>query len=442
MDFSQIMRNFISAPFQLLSPFQKFVKIEGFSGILLITMTLLALIWANSPWSEGYRSIWIHEIGFSYDYFELKKPLLLWINDGLMAIFFFLIGLEIKREVLIGELNSFKKIIFPIAGAVGGVLLPVILFLWLNKDPLAERGWAIPMATDIAFSLAVLNILGKRVPLSLKLFLTAFAIVDDIFAVVVIALFYSGVINLSYLLVAFVILVFLFLLTYLRYYSPYILLFGGLIVWFFFLKSGLHPTLAGVLLAFTVPIRQQVNTHEFISKLEKILENIRKAQVCEKPLLSFEQIKNIDNLQSWIDRFQSPLQNLENKLHKFVAYFVIPVFAFANAGVQINLDHIRFDLVLVIMIALIAGKSLGISLVVFLARKINLIEYPGRILFGHIIGVSFLAGIGFTMSIFIASLAFENMPVYLDSAKTGIILGSFISAITGYLILRFVSRSA
>lgn len=248
----------------LLTPFQKFVKIESFSGILLLITTIIALVWANSPWGEVYSSLWQFEIGITSSYFELKKPLLLWINDGFMAIFFFLIGLEIKRELLIGELNSAKKMVFPLVGAIGGMAIPVLFYVFLNENPETFKGWGIPMATDIAFSLTILNLLGSRVPLSLKIFLTAFAIVDDIGAVLAIAIFYSNTIDLTMLGSAFVLLGILYALSYRGFFSKFLLVVFGAIVWTLFLKSGIHPTLAGILLAFSVPIQQRIETHAFI----------------------------------------------------------------------------------------------------------------------------------------------------------------------------------
>ncbi|MDP1621842.1 MAG: Na+/H+ antiporter NhaA [Bacteroidales bacterium] len=423
---------------KLLSPFQKFVKIESFSGILLLIATVIALVWANSPFHESYQSIWQYKIGFTTKNFEIIKPLILWINDGLMAIFFFLIGLEIKREFLIGELNSFKKISFPIFGALGGMLVPVLLFLGLNQNPETFKGWGIPMATDIAFSLAILNLLGDRVPLSLKLFLTAFAIVDDIGAVLVIAIFYSGSINVSLILIALILLCILYVLSYRGYYSNFLNIVLGIIVWVLFLKSGIHPTLAGILLAFSVPVRQKIHTAAFIDNLVDITNNIKQAAVSKKPILSKEQIEHIDILENWTSKFQSPLQHIEHKLHGWVAYFIIPVFALANAGVLINSD-IGLDTALIrnIIICLVIGNSIGISSIILFAKRVKLIDVPKEISNKQIIGVSFLAGIGFTMAIFIASLAFENSPNYIDSAKIGILIGSLISAIIGFTILRW-----
>lgn len=421
---------------KILSPFQKFVKIESFSGILLMIATVLALAWANSPFSESYFSLWQYKVGFTTQHFELYKPLILWVNDGLMAIFFFLIGLEIKREFLIGELNTVKKITFPLVGAIGGMLIPVALFFLLNKNPETLKGWGIPMATDIAFSLAVLKLLGNRIPLSLKVFLTAFAIVDDLGAVLVIAMFYTGTVKLNLLLIAIILLAILYLLSYRGYYSKFTAIIFGIIIWTLFLKAGIHPTLAGVLLAFSVPIGQRIKTPEFIDHLVSITDKIKKASVLKKPILSKEQINEIDNLEDWTNKYQSPLQHLEHNLHDWVAYCIIPVFALANAGFMID-SSVPLDLNLVVNIAicLVIGKSLGISLLVFLAKKVKIITIPNDISTNHIIGVSFLAGIGFTMAIFISTLAFADSPNYIDSAKIGVLIGSIVSAIIGYLIL-------
>jgi Na+:H+ antiporter, NhaA family len=423
-------------PEKILSPYQKFVQIESFSGILLMAATIIALVWANSPLSESYQSLWQYKIGFKTQDFELYKPLILWVNDGLMAIFFFLIGLEIKREFLIGELNSIKKIAFPLFGALGGMIVPVGIFIFLNQNPETFKGWGIPMATDIAFSLAVLKLLGDKVPLSLKIFLTAFAIVDDLGAVLVIALFYSGSIKFGLLITAIILLSILYVLSFRGYYSKFLMVLLGIIIWTLFLKAGIHPTLAGVLLAFSVPISQRIRTPEFVENLETITNNIKMASILKKPILSPEQINEIDNLEDWSTKYQSPLQHLEHNLHDWVAYFIIPIFALANAGVMISSSvPLDFALVINIIISLIIGKSIGISSIVFLAKKIRLVEIPINISSRQIIGVSFLAGIGFTMSIFIASLAFIDNPIYLDSAKIGILIGSFISAIIGYIIL-------
>ena len=425
---------------KLLSPFQKFVNLQSSTGILLLATTIIALVWANSAFAESYQALWQYEIGISSDSFELKKPLLLWVNDGLMAIFFFLIGLEIKREFLIGELNSTKKVMFPLFGAIGGIALPVLLYVLLNQNPETLKGWGIPMATDIAFSLAILKVLGNRVPLSLKIFLTAFAIVDDLGAVLVIAIFYSSSVNLVLLGSALAILGIVYFLSYKGRYSPYLTLLFGFVVWLLFLKAGLHSSFAGILMDFAVPVRQKISTFEFTNQLENIVDDIKKSTILQKPVLSAEQLELIDDLEDWSDKYRSPLQHLEENLHNWVAYLVIPIFALANAGVAINSEGgLETALVVNIGICLVLGKSIGISAIIFLARKFRIIEVPADITNKQIIGVSFLAGIGFTMAIFIASLAFSASPEYIDSAKIGILIGSLISAIVGYAILRFNS---
>lgn len=423
---------------KILSPFQKFVNLQSSSGILLLATTIIALVWANSAFADTYQSFWNYELGFVTDSFEIRKPLILWVNDGLMAIFFFLIGLEIKREFLIGELNSSKKIMFPLFGALGGIILPVLIYLMLNQNPETLKGWGIPMATDIAFSLAILNVLGNRVPLSLKIFLTAFAIVDDLAAVLVIAIFYSSSLNFVLLGWAFGILALIYFLTYKGIYFEFFTIICGFIIWLLFLKAGLHPTLAGILMAFAVPVRQKISTHEFTKELDSIVTEIKLSTALQKPILSSEQLELIDDLEDWSDKYRSPLQVLEHKLHNWVAYLVIPIFALANAGVALNSDgSLESALIINIVICLILGKSIGITGIIFVARKLKIIEVPEDVTKKQIIGVSFLAGIGFTMAIFIASLAFNSNPEYIDSAKIGILIGSFISAIIGFSILRF-----
>lgn len=425
-------------PKRLITPFQKFIKIEGLSGMLLLGITFVALIWANSSAGESYEALWNYKIGIQTEGFELIKPLILWINDGFMAVFFFLIGLEIKREILVGELNTFKKMAFPLFGALGGMSVPAIMYMLINVTPETASGWGIPMATDIAFSLAILNAVGSRVPLSLKIFLTAFAIVDDLGAVLVIAIFYSGAIKFSLLLVAVSLLMVLYYLSYKGIYSKFVLFFTGAVVWLLFLKAGLHPTLAGVLLAFAVPLRQKIRTPRFIDSLVGITDELRNVPRINDPILTKEQLLQIDELEIWTERFRSPLQHLEHHLHGWVAYFIIPIFALANAGVVIsgNAD-MNVDLIVTISMCLIVGNSVGITAIILLVKKLKIISIAPQITNYHILGVSFLAGIGFTMAIFIASLAFAGQPVLISSAKIGILIGSIGSAIIGFSILRF-----
>jgi len=422
----------------LLTPFQKFVKVESLSGMLLFGATFIALIWANSPFASSYEALWQYKFGVSFQEFELKKPLILWINDGLMAVFFFLIGLELKRELLIGELNSVKKIAFPFFAALGGVIVPVVLYLLLNQNPETIKGWGIPMATDIAFALAILSLLGKRVPLSLKIFLTAFAIIDDIAAVLVIAVFYSSSIHWMLVFYAFILLAILILLSYKNKYTKEVSIFFAIIIWFLFLKSGIHPTIAGVLLAFTIPIRQRVNIKLYSENLTEISNKIVKASSKENThLLTKEQISHIDNLEDLTCKVRSPLQHLEHILHNWAAYFILPVFALSNAGVAISTDS-NYDTSLItnIAISLFAGKFIGVALLSYLGVKLKITQLPTGINFKHILGIAAIAGVGFTMSIFIDNLAFYGDALKIDSVKVGIIIGSLVSGIIGYLILK------
>lgn len=422
----------------LLSPFQKFVRIESFGGILLIAATALALIWANSPLGGWYDSFWNFKIGIKTPDFELVKPLRLWVNDGLMTIFFFLIGLEIKRELMIGELNSVRKASLPILAALGGMVMPVVLFLALNKNPETAGGWGIPIATDIAFSLAILKLLGNRIPLSLKVFLTAFAIVDDLGAILVIALFYGAGINWSLLIYGLILILLLGFLTLARVYSKYLVLVIGLIAWVLFLKSGIHPTIVGVLLALTIPIRQRTDLATFAQNLSEITTDFQSCPDNQKPVLTHKQIGMIDNLESWTIQVQSPLQHLEHKLHNWVAWLIMPLFALANAGVVFGSNmHPEWSLFSNLAISLVLGKSIGITLFSYIGLKAGLIELPEGVAMRQIVGVSFLAGVGFTMSIFIANLAFVDNTVFMDSSKIGILAGSLVSGLIGYLLLRF-----
>lgn len=427
----------------ILTPFQKFVKLESFAGMLLFGMTIIALIWANSPFGAFYESLWQYELGFSFRDFQLLKPLILWINDGLMAIFFFLIGLELKRELLVGEINTVKKAAFPLVAAIGGVLVPVGLYLILNQDIETTKGWGIPMATDIAFALAILSTLGNRVPLSLKIFLTAFAIIDDIAAVLVIAIFYSASINWLFILYALLLVLTLGLLYHKKKYSFAIGITVAVVVWFLFLKSGVHPTIAGVLLAFTIPIKKRMNIKLFSNNLTIVSNDLNsvsndEGDDDEKHLLTKDEISQLNGLDELMEEVRSPLQFLENKLHSLAAYFILPLFAFANAGVVINTNYeFNFTLLINIAVSLFIGKFIGVALFSYLGTKFKITELPSGVTFNQILGVAAIAGVGFTMSIFIDNLAFYGEIISINSAKVGIILGSLISGIVGYTILRF-----
>ncbi|MBS0011079.1 MAG: Na+/H+ antiporter NhaA [Bacteroidales bacterium] len=423
-------------------PRRRFIKPEIYGGVLLLAATVLALIWANSPLGYIYDAIFNYEIGIESEYFKLEEPVLLWINDGLMAIFFFMIGLEIKREMMIGHLNTAKKASFPVFAALGGMLVPVSIYLIFNHDPVTVRGWGIPAATDIAFSLAILQLLGKRVPVALKVFLATFAVADDIGAVIVIAAFYCESIKWLMLLGAFIILALMMILSVRNIYSKYLYFPLSLVVWYFFLKSGIHPTVAGVLLAFTIPLNKKMDVKTYVQKITGIINNFRGTEEDDrKPVLSNAQLKGIDEMKSHTSKVNSPLQQLEHGLHNWVNFLIIPLFALANAGVKLKTGTgIDFKLALIIMFSLFAGKTIGITLFSYLGTWLRIAAIPSGIKFKHLVGVACLGGVGFTMSIFIANLAFYANPEILNSAKMGIIMGSLISGVTGYTLLRRVTK--
>jgi len=425
----------------IVSSFLKFDRAQSLGGILLFGATIIALILANSQLGVFYENLREIPLGINFNRFSLTKPLIQWINDGLMAIFFFMIGLEIKRELMAGELNSPSRAALPLIAAVGGMILPIIIYLLLNRNPEASHGWGIPMATDIAFSLAILKMLGKRVPLGLKVFLAAIAIIGDLGAVVVITLFYGSSINWQILAWAAIPISLLVGLNFLNFFSKYFHLLCGIIIWYLFLKAGLHPTTAGVLLAFTVPMWQRTDLKTFSGKISVIADELKQLSREDKPLLTSGQMERIDELEEWTERVQSPLQHLEHVLQNWVAYLIIPVFAFFNAGVAFSTGmQPDIQLVTTLAMSLFLGKTIGVLSFSFIGLKLRLANLPDGVTFGQIAGVSILAGVGFTMSMFIANLAFADVAKLMDSAKIGILAGSMVSGLTGYLVLRYCRR--
>ncbi len=416
---------------------QKFIKVESLGGILLFTATLLALLFSNLPFHESYGAIWNYKIGIDSEHFRLVKPLILWVNDGLMAIFFFLIGLEIKREILIGELNSFKKASLPIFAAIGGMVVPLILYMLINQNPDTADGWGISMATDIAFSLAILKLLGKRVPLGLKIFLTAFAIIDDLGAILIIAIFYTHGIGWSLLLIALGLLLLLYTLAYFKIHSKLLFVVVGIAVWILFLKSGIHPTIAGILLALAIPIRQKIDEYKYVKDIKEISDKIVDIDNTNQlPMLTKTQIEEIDNLEDLTRKVQSPLQRLEHQLHNYVAFLIMPIFALANAGIHFSSDlAMDFSLITTITVSLFFGKTIGVFLFTYISVKTGIAALPEKINFKLIFGAAILSGIGFTMSLFIGGLAFTENLVYLNSAKVGIILASLLAGTVGVIAL-------
>ncbi|HSC66644.1 MAG TPA: Na+/H+ antiporter NhaA [Cellvibrio sp.] len=382
-----------------------FFKLEAASGILLIAAAILALVAANSPLKVFYDQLLSTDVVVAIGSFSIDKPLLLWINDGLMALFFLTVGLELKREILVGELNQLSKIALPAIAAVGGMLVPALVYILINRDdPIALRGWAIPTATDIAFALGILGLLGSRIPASLKIFLVSLAIFDDIGAIIIIALFYTDSLSLTAFSFAAAGIALLALLNYLGVMSKAAYLSIGLLIWVSLLKSGVHATLAGVAIAMCIPY------------------------------------KGVDAE----GRVQQPMQDVEHGLHGLVAFFILPVFAFANAGLSLaglSFNDVFSPVSLGILLGLFLGKQLGVMLFTWLAVVLKLGKLPADVSWSQVYGVAVICGVGFTMSLFIGSLAFQNPGETAGmSDRLGILAGSFLSALLGYVWLRYMAK--
>lgn len=384
----------------ITSYFKKFLHSSQSSGILLIFCVALSLVIANSPLAEGFQNILDKNIGT--DLFGLRYPLSIWVNDGLMAVFFLLVGLEIKREIVEGELSNFKNASLPIVAALGGMIVPAAIYFFFNKDTEYAKGWAIPMATDIAFSLAILSLLGKRVPLSLKIFLAALAIVDDLGAIVVIAVFYTEQIHWMYILWSALMVLVLVLLNFFKFQKHVFYVIPGILLWYFMHHSGIHATISGVLLAFTIPT------------------NVSDTEI-------------------------SPLEKLEQKLHLPVNFVVMPLFALANTNITFKegmVDGLFGSLGYGIILGLILGKVIGINLFSWIFIKLKISSLPDKSNWTQMVGTGLLAGIGFTMSIFIALLSFKGHPEIQDEAKFAILVASLIAGASGFLLLKTSAKSA
>lgn len=419
--------------------FDRFFKQESSSSILLLGVTIITLLFVNLGFYHVYYDLLHQKLTFGIADFILSKSLILWINDGLMAIFFFVIGLEVKREILIGELSDLRKASLPVIAACGGMLFPVLIYVSLNDQPEAIPGWAIPMATDIAFSLGILQLLGKRVPYGLKIFLTAFAIVDDLGAILVIALFYSSSIHWTLILIALGIFMMLVAFSHWGYYSKYLFFIAGIVIWVLFLKSGIHATLAGVLIAFAIPIRKRIKVGHFQENMQEALDTFKTVSRNGQPkfILTEEQIGAVSTIGELSEKVQSPLQELENKLHGWVAFLIMPIFAFANAGVLINAASFsNIGLSFIVAASLVFGNVIGISLFSWIAIKLKLSTLPQNTKFSQLAAVAVIGGLGFTMSLFITNLAFENQAM-IDASKIGILMGSLVAGVLGYFLLKF-----
>lgn len=423
-------------------------------GNVLIAATVLALIVANIPAISGYYfHFWEQPVRLQIGDFNIfshsghPMDLLGFINDALMAVFFFTIGLEIKREVLVGELASFRQALLPIVAAIGGMAMPVLIYWLMSRGTDFSGGAAIPMATDIAFSLGVLAMLGNRVPVSLKIFLTTLAVVDDIGGIIVIAAFYSTHIEVSLLIIALILLGVLALGGVLAIQSKAFYFTLGGVVWFLFLNSGIHPTIAGVLVAFCVPAKPVLQPRRYLKQIRKAMAHFRAEDdetLDSRTILSNDQLNWLKEVESASDKVISPLQDLEDTLHPVVNYFIIPLFAFANAGIFLldtNPASIFEGISLAVILGLVGGKFIGILLFSWLTVKMKLAPMPAHSNWHQMASVAMLGGIGFTVSLFIATLSFGGGNAHqlelLDHAKLGIVVGSLISGIIGFIWLHY-----
>jgi NhaA family Na+:H+ antiporter len=419
--------------------FDHFISKEALSGFLLFGATILAVIVANLDiTSQWYYEVWHTPLGIKLGEYTIAMNLNMWINDGLMALFFLMVGLEIKRELLIGELSSVQKASFPVVAAIGGMVIPALVYVGFNPDNYI--GFGIPMATDIAFALGILLLLGNKVSPALKLFLVALAVVDDLGAVMVVATVYTGELHFQYFIhFAFVYaLIWILNVKGVKSLVPYLIL-GGLL-WFYIHAIGIHATIAGVLLALAIPIKSQIDERIFIRHARKNIDEFEK-HIDEIPILNESQIDSLEHIAHGYDQVQNPLVKLEHALHSFSAFVIMPLFAFANAGVVIEMGGIseHLPIVLGVVLGLIVGKPIGIIGFTYFMTKYTPIKKPADLTWKEVVSVGFLAGIGFTMSIFITHLAFVDESI-IAAVKLGIFVASFIAAVIGVILINMAHK--
>lgn len=432
---------------KVLTPLEEFTHQQSSGSILLVIATLLALGLANSGLADWYAHLSHTPIGFSFGGLGVQKTLHHWVNDGLMAIFFFVVGLELKREFLVGELANPKNAALPIVAAIGGMVVPAVVYVLVNLDAGNMHGWGIPMATDIAFAVGVLVLLGDRIPKSLLTFLIALAIVDDLGAVLVIALFYTDTISLAYLAAGVVIFFGMLALKFggIRHPLPYFIM--ALFLWFALLHSGVHATVAGILGAMTVPVRPKYDTARFVAYMKNLVSKFEETTVKNPDVLTNNDARALlQTLQNGVHEVQAPLQQLEHTWHYPVVYLVLPIFAFVNAGVAFPVSDIAGifadNITLGVILGLVVGKPLGIAGFSVAAVMMGLGRLPKGVSYAQIVGVAFLGGIGFTMSIFVAELAFGGNAAQVANAKMGILIASLLAGVVGYFMLRISSKRA
>jgi NhaA family Na+:H+ antiporter len=431
-----------SAIDKLIKPVSKFIQLEYTSGLVLLMGVILAIAWVNSPWAASYHHLWEINFSLGFDKLVLSHPLHLWINDGLMAVFFFVIGLELKREFISGELSTIKKASLPMIAALGGMIVPAGIYFLINHGTETMHGWGIPMATDIAFALALLSIAGKHVPASIKIFLSALAVADDLGAVLVIAFFYSTGLSFMPLMVAGILLLVLIAgnAIGIRHSAFYVIIGFG--VWVGFLLSGVHATIAGVLVAFTIPARTKIDEKRYALRLRELSYEFEEEIPNCSTLTTPKQHETIERINALSLAAQTPLQKIEHTLHPWVAFVIMPLFALANSGIIFGSDFFSSlinPVSIGVIAGLIIGKFTGVLLFTWLVVKSGVAVLPNKATWRHITGVAALAGIGFTMSLFVSALAFERTE-FVDQAKYGILLASVIAGIFGTLILKSAAK--
>lgn len=422
-----------------------FLESQTSGGLVLLICTVISLVVANVPALQHLQELWHIEAGFSIGNFKIEMSVMHWINDALMAVFFFVVGLEIKREMLVGELSSVKKATLPIFAALGGMLVPAAIYAIFNHGTPTSNGWGIPMATDIAFAVGVISILGKRCPSALKIFLLALAIVDDLGAIIVLALFYpSHELNFVFMGLALVVFLILILFNKMKVNSPYVYMMFGLVLWYFVFRSGIHATIAGVLLAITIPSKTTINEVRFFVKVKHLLEKFKENGNSEVEVLANpKQMEVIHDINEEVDAINPLMHRFESALHPISHFLIIPLFALANAGVTLDGSILQMSpmpaVVPGIFFGLLLGKPIGITLFSYISVKTRLAELPGGVPWKQIFAIGMVAGIGFTMSIFVDNLAFSD-PVHLNLGKAAILVTSFVSAICGMLAVLLTTK--
>ena len=429
---------------RVLRPFQQFVETGAIGGIILLATTVVALLWANSPWAASYEHLWEQKLVIGPAGTPLEMTLHQWINDAAMAVFFLLVGLEIKRELMVGELASPRQAALPIVAALGGMVVPAALYAAFNAGGPGSAGWGVPMATDIAFALGIITLLGSRVPVGLKVFLTALAIVDDLGAVLVIAVFYTASLNLAAMLAAAGALAVLLLLNRLRVYKllPYLLI--GIVLWYFLLQSGVHATIAGVVLALTVPAATRINAPDLSGRARALIDEFDRVEKgAESVVTNRGQQEALHAMDQAVSDVNAPLLRLEHALNRPVSFVIMPLFALSNAGVALGGAGaaLASPVAIGIMLGLVIGKVVGISVFSWLAVRLGWASLPQNAPWKALVATAMLGGIGFTMSLFIAGLAFPD-PAMLDEAKIGVLAASTIAGVGGFLILGRVVRAS